>query len=93
MSDKARLQLDGNTYEFDVSAGTENEKCIDISTLRSKTGYITMDPGFGNTGSTFSSITYVDGSNGVLRYRGYPIEDLATKTTFVEAGIPRGMLK
>ncbi len=85
MSDKATLQLQGKTYEFDVSIGTEDERCIDISTLRSETGFITMDPGFGNTGSTFSSITYVDGANGVLRYRGYPIEDLATKTTFVEA--------
>ncbi len=84
MSQKAILQLEGKTYDFDVNVGTENEKSIDISTLRSQTGYITMDPGFGNTGSTYSSITYVDGANGVLRYRGYPIEDLATKTTFVE---------
>lgn len=84
MAENATLKLKDNTYEFDVTVGTENEKCIDISKLRSQSGYITMDPGFGNTGSTYSSITYVDGANGILRYRGYPIEDLATKTTFVE---------
>lgn len=84
MSDKATLQLEGKSYEFDVTVGTENEKCLDISTLRSESGYITMDQGFGNTGSTYSSITYVDGANGILRYRGYPIEELAVHATFVE---------
>lgn len=84
MSDKATLQVGGKSYDFDVTIGTENEKCIDISKLRSESGYITMDPGYGNTGSTYSSITYVDGAKGILRYRGYPIEELALHATFVE---------
>jgi citrate synthase len=84
MSEKATLTIEGKAYEFDITVGSENEKCIDITKLRSQTGYITMDPGFGNTGSTYSSVTYVDGAKGVLRYRGYPIEDLAKKSTFVE---------
>ncbi len=84
MSDKATLTIDGTSYEYDVITGTENERCIDIRTLRSETGCITMDPGFGNTGSCYSSITYVDGANGILRYRGYPIEEIAEKATFVE---------
>jgi citrate synthase len=84
MSDKATLNVGGKSYEFDVFTGSENEKCIDIQTLRSKTGYITMDPGFGNTGSCYSSTTYVDGAKGILRYRGYPIEELAEKAIFIE---------
>jgi citrate synthase len=84
MSDKATLTIDGKSYEYDVITGSENERCIDINTLRSETGCITMDPGFGNTGSCYSSITYVDGANGILRYRGYPIEEIAEKATFVE---------
>jgi len=84
MSDKATLNVDGNSYEFDVFTGSENEKCIDTQKLRSETGYITMDPGFGNTGSCYSSITYVDGAKGILRYRGYPIEELAQKAIFIE---------
>lgn len=84
MRNKATLNVDGKSYEFDVITGTENEKCIDIQTLRSETGLITMDPGYGNTGSCFSSITYVDGANGILKYRGYPIEELAVKATFTE---------
>lgn len=84
MSDKATLNVDGNSYEFDVITGSENEKCIDMQDLRRDTGYITMDPGFGNTGSCYSSITYVDGAKGILRYRGYPIEELAEKAIFIE---------
>lgn len=84
MSNKATLNLNGKNFEFDTGVGTENEKYIDIAPLRSKTGYITMDPGFGNTGSCFSSITYVDGKNGILQLRGYPIEELAEKASFVE---------
>ena len=84
MNDKATLNLEGKSFEFDISTGSENEKCFDISSLRSDTGYITMDPGFGNTGSCFSSITYVDGTNGILQYRGYPIEEVAEKASFVE---------
>ncbi len=84
MSDKATLNVDGKSYEFDVITGSENEKCIDMQNLRAETGYITMDPGFGNTGSCYSSITYVDGAKGILRYRGYPIEELAEKAIFIE---------
>lgn len=84
MSDKAILDLDGKKYEFDTYTGSENERCIDVTHLRKETGYITMDQGFGNTGSCFSEITFVDGAKGILRYRGYPIEELAEKATFVE---------
>ena len=73
----ATLTIDGKNYEFETFTGTENERAIDFQKLRSQTGYITMDQGYGNTGSCFSSITYVDGANGILRYRGYPIEEIA----------------
>jgi len=85
MSEKATLHIGDKRYDLDVITGTENERCLDIQKLRSTTGYITMDPGFGNTGSCFSSITYVDGAKGILRYRGYSIEEIAQKATFVEA--------
>jgi citrate synthase len=75
---------DGQTIELPVLTGTENEKAIDISKLRSQTGHITMDPGFGNTGSCQSKITFLDGEKGILRYRGIPIEQLADKASFVE---------
>ena len=75
---------DGQTIELPVLTGTENEKAIDISKLRSQTGHITMDPGFGNTGSCESKITFLDGEKGILRYRGIPIEQLADKASFVE---------
>jgi len=84
MSEKATLTVGGARYEFDVTMGSENEKCIDIQSLRSQSGYISMDPGFGNTGSCFSDITYIDGAKGILRYRGYPIEEIAEKASFVE---------
>jgi citrate synthase len=84
MSEKATLTVGGASYEFDVTTGSENEKCIDIETLRAQSGYIMMDPGFGNTGSCYSDITYVDGAKGILRYRGYPIEELAEQASFVE---------
>lgn len=84
MTNKAILTLNGKNFELETGIGTENERYIDIAPLRPKTGYITMDPGFGNTGSCFSSITYVDGKNGILQLRGYPIEELAEKATFVE---------
>ena len=70
----ARIILEGVEYEFPVVVGTEGEKAIDISTLRSKTGHITLDPGFGNTGSCRSAITFTDGEKGILHYRGIPIE-------------------
>ncbi|MBT6175062.1 MAG: citrate synthase, partial [Flavobacteriales bacterium] len=84
MSDTVKLILEGKEIELPVITGSENEKAIDISTLRATTGYITIDPGFKNTGSTQSSITYLDGENGILRYRGYSIEDLAENATFLE---------
>jgi len=84
MSETVKLILDGKEIELPVITGSENEKAIDISTLRATTGYITIDPGFKNTGSTQSSITYLDGENGILRYRGYSIEELAENATFLE---------
>lgn len=84
MSEKATLTIGEKSYELDMFTGSENETCIDIQKLRAESGCITMDPGYGNTGSCYSSITYVDGANGVLRYRGYPIEEIAEKATFVE---------
>ena len=85
MGEIAKLELGGKQYELPVVEGTENEKGIDIGALRSATeGYITLDRGFKNTGSTQSAITYLDGENGILRYRGYPIEQLAEKASFLE---------
>lgn len=84
MSETAKLEIDGKTIELPVTTGTENEKAIDISKLRGGSGYITLDPGFKNTGSTKSAITFLDGEKGILRYRGYPIEQLAEKATFLE---------
>ena len=84
MTEKATLSIGDKQYELDMFTGSENERCIDIQKLRSESGCITLDPGFGNTGSCLSSITYVDGAKGILRYRGYPIEQIAGKATFVE---------
>jgi citrate synthase len=84
MSEVAKLEIDGKVIELPVITGTENEKAIDIKTLRAQTGYITIDPGYKNTGSCFSAITYLDGENGILQYRGYPIEQLAEKADFLE---------
>jgi citrate synthase len=80
----AKLILDGKEFELPVVVGTENEKGIDISKLRDMTGYVTLDPGYGNTGSCLSAVTFIDGEEGILRYRGYPIEELAEKATFLE---------
>ena len=84
MAKTARLIIDGKSYEFPIIEGTEGEKAIDISTLRARTGLITYDPGFANTGVCKSSITFMDGEKGILRYRGIPIEELAEHSTFVE---------
>ena len=85
MTEKAKIIFpDGQSFDFPVLTGSEHEKGIDISSLRKQTGYITLDPGFVNTGSCESSITFLDGEKGVLRYRGYPIEELAEKSTFIE---------
>ncbi len=84
MNDSVKLTYQGKTYEFPVIEGTCGEKAIDISTLRSTVGLITFDPGFLSTGACSSKITFLDGENGVLLYRGIPIEQLAEKSTFVE---------
>jgi citrate synthase len=84
MSETARFTLDGKEYELPVIVGSEGEKAVDISSLRAKTGYITYDDGFGNTGSCISGITFIDGEKGILRYRGTPIEDIAGNSDFVE---------
>lgn len=80
----ARLSLDGTEYELPVTVGTEGEVGIDVTSLRAKSGAITLDPAYGNTGSCESGITYIDGEAGVLRYRGYPIEELAERSSFLE---------
>ena len=84
MKKKAELHYDGKVYELPLITGTENEHALDISRLRVDTGLITLDKGFKNTGSTQSSITFLNGEEGVLRYRGYSIEDLAEKASFLE---------
>ena len=85
MSKEAKIELDGKTYELPTIEGSEGEKAVDISSLRANTGYITLDEGYGNTGSCISKITFIDGEKGILRYRGIPIEELAEKSTFIEA--------
>ena len=85
MPDIAKLQIGDNSYEFPLVKGSENEVAIDIKTLRGATnGVITIDPGYKNTGSCQSAITFLDGEKGILRYRGYAIEDLAEKADFLE---------
>jgi citrate synthase len=83
-TDTATLTLNGAEYELPLSIGTEDEVGVDINTLRSESGAITLDPGYGNTGSCESAITFINGEEGVLRYRGYPIGELAEKSSFVE---------
>jgi citrate synthase len=80
----AKLELDGKQYELPVVVGTENEHGVDISSLRAKTGHITLDDGYSNTGSCQSAITFIDGETGILRYRGIPIEQLAESASFIE---------
>jgi citrate synthase len=84
MSESVKLSYNGQDFEFPVTVGTENEPAIDVAKLRGSTGLITLDPGYKNTGSTTSAITFLDGEKGILRYRGYRIEDLAEKSTFLE---------
>ena len=84
MSKTAILKFDGKEYEFPVIVGSENEAAIDIEQLRALTGAITLDPGYKNSGSCKSEITFLDGEEGILRYRGYSIEDLAEKANFLE---------
>ena len=85
MSETAKLELDGKQFDLPVVTGSENEKGIDISKLRAATGHITLDDGYGNTGSCSSAVTFIDGEKGILRYRGIPIEELAEKASFIEA--------
>jgi citrate synthase len=80
----AKLIVDGNTFELPIVVGSEGERAIDISNLRQQTGLVTLDPGFVNTANCQSAITFVNGEEGILRYRGIPVEQLAEKSTFVE---------
>ncbi|MEN7546680.1 citrate synthase [Rapidithrix thailandica] len=84
MSSKAELHYDGKVYELPVIEGSEKEKAVDISKLRAQSGLITLDVGYKNTGATTSEVTFLDGEKGILRYRGYSIEELAEKSTFLE---------
>tara|TARA_Y100000817_G_scaffold37002_1_gene25484 strand:+ start:350 stop:1603 length:1254 start_codon:yes stop_codon:yes gene_type:complete len=80
----AKLKLENKEIELDIIEGTQNEKALDITKLRSTTGFITMDPGYANTGSCISDITYIDGEKGILNYRGYPIDWLCEKSNFID---------
>ena len=84
MADQAKISFNGQEYTFPIVEGSEQEQAIDISKLRAESGLITIDPGFKNTGSTKSAITFLDGEKGILRYRGYSIEELAEKSSFLE---------
>lgn len=84
MDKTAKLTFNGNTYELPIVVGTRQEVAVDISKLRAASGAITLDSGYGNTGACTSAITYIDGEKGVLEYRGYPIEVLATSSNFIE---------
>jgi len=84
MSNSVKISYNDSTYEFPLVEGSENEKGIDIQNLRSKTGLITYDPGYKNTGSCMSSLTYLNGEEGILRYRGYSIEELCSKVSFIQ---------
>ena len=84
MTEYAKIVFEGKTYKFPIVVGTEGEKAIDISNLRQATGLITLDPGYANTGSCISSITFMDGEKGILRYRGIPVEELAEHSSFIE---------
>ncbi|OZI08499.1 citrate (Si)-synthase [Siphonobacter sp. BAB-5385] len=84
MSDFAELSVEGKKVQLPIVVGTEAEKAVDISKLRDETGFVTLDSGYKNTGATKSAITFLDGEKGILNYRGYSIEDLAAKATFLE---------
>ncbi|MDO5678024.1 MAG: citrate synthase [Propionibacteriaceae bacterium] len=84
MQDLATIIIDGVEHHFPIVTGSEGERAIDISRLRADTGLITLDDGYGNTGSAKSAITFIDGEKGILRYRGVPIEDLAARSSFIE---------
>src|SRR5689334_21848163 len=80
----ATITFDGKAVSLPIVRGSEGETAVDIQALRNQTGLITLDPGYGNTGACRSAITFIDGEKGILRYRGYPIEELAEKSSFLE---------
>ena len=84
MVESAKISINGDSFELPVVEGSEHELAIDIGKFRGQSGIITLDRGFKNTGSTTSAITFLNGEEGILRYRGYPIEQLAEKSTFLE---------
>jgi citrate synthase len=84
MESKATIRIGDQSYECPTMVGTENEHAIDVRKLRTDSGYMTFDDGYGNTGSCQSAITYIDGEKGILRHRGYPIQELAEHSDFVE---------
>ncbi len=86
-SNSVNVKLDDKDIELPIVVGTENEHGLDISKLRAQTGYITLDDGYGNTGSCKSAITFIDGEKGILRYRGIPIEQIAEHSTFIETAL------
>lgn len=84
MSEKATLTLGDRNWQYDIIEGSEGERAIDFRKLRAETGHVSFDPGYGNTGSCRSSVTFIDGEKGILRYRGYPIEEIAERSSFLE---------
>src|SRR5947209_9332087 len=86
MTDKAKLTFDGKALDLDLVTGSEGERAIDTSKLRESAGLITLDDGYENTGACKSTITFIDGEKGILRYRGFPIEQLAERSNFIETG-------
>ena len=84
MSETADLRINDQSYPLKVITGTEKEQAVDISLLRKQSKFITFDDGYGNTGSCESSVTFIDGDKGILRYRGYDIAELAQESTFLE---------
>jgi citrate synthase len=84
MSTEAKLELEGKVFNLPTVVGSEGERAVDVSALRNNTNYITLDDGYGNTGSCLSKVTFIDGDRGILRYRGIPIEELAEKSNFIE---------
>src|SRR5690348_1193441 len=83
----ARLQIGDQSYTLPTVVGTERERAIDVSNLLKEAGYLALDEGFRNTASAQSAISFIDGDNGILRYRGFPIEQLAENATFVETAL------
>ena len=84
---QAELNLDGTSIELPMVMGTENERAVNIESLRASTGWVTLDEGYRNTASVRSAITFINGEEGILRYRGIPIEQLAEQSTFIETAL------